>query len=145
MALYLGHKGLYQPYGELVDAVVVVAVFGVVALYPEVGDDAVLVADGVNLCILYCRERIGRARKSRNASCEEAVHLCVVQGHLERLVAVFIVHVVNDVERVHIQPCQPVHHLFELCHYVVKVERPVAEHGHEAGRNLEGLARGLVL
>ena len=47
VALYLGHKGLYKPYGKPVYPVVVVAVLGIVALYLKVGYNAVLVADGV--------------------------------------------------------------------------------------------------
>ena len=42
-----------------------------------------------------------------------------MQGHLDALVAVLVVHVVNDVERVHIHAGEPAHHVVELLDHVV--------------------------
>ena len=45
-----------------------------------------------------------------------------MQSHLESFVAVLIVHVVDAVQRVNIQVCQPTHHIFVLIHYIIIIE-----------------------
>ena len=143
------HERTHQPDGDLVRPVVVVAVLGVVALDPEVGDDAVLIADGIDLGVPDRGQTVRCAGESRNARGEEAAHGGIVQRHLQRLVAVLIVHVVDDVEGVDVQPRQPAHHLRVFFDDLVVVERTVPENGRVGGRDLHGLAvfiaRDLVL
>ena len=48
--------------------------------------------------------------------------MLVVQSHLQTLVGVLIVHIMNDVERIYINLCKPLHHSLVLVHYVIIVE-----------------------
>ena len=45
-----------------------------------------------------------------------------MQRHLQLLIAVLVVHIVNYVQRVDVQLREPFHHLVVLVHYVVVVE-----------------------
>ncbi len=56
-------------------------------------------------------EGIGHHRKPRDAERHAAMGLRVVKGHHQPFVRVFVVHVVDDVQRVHIQPGQPLPHV----------------------------------
>ncbi|MNW63061.1 hypothetical protein D3C74_412290 [compost metagenome] len=45
-----------------------------------------------------------------------------MQCHFDTLIAVFIVHVVNDVEGIHIQLREPLHHWFEAFHDLIVIQ-----------------------
>ena len=116
------HEDLDDVVGDLVHAVIVVAVLGEVALDLVVGHEAGLVADDLDLRVLDCGEGVGDDGEARDARGEPAVDVLVVQGHLQALVAVLVVHVVNDVEGVDVDLGQPLHHVAVLGHDVVVVE-----------------------
>ncbi len=140
MAFNLVHKGLYKPHCKLVRAVVVVSVFGIVANYFKVGHNPVGVSHGVNACVLNCRKRIRRARQPRNARCKESANFGVVQSHFQSFVTVFVVHVMNKVQNIHIKSRKPVHHLRIFALYLFEIEFAVSFNAFEYGRNLHGLA-----
>ena len=108
--------------GELVDAVVVVAVLGEVALDLEIGGEALLVADGGHLGVLDGGEAVHEHGEPGDAAGHRAHDRVVVQRHLEALVAVLVVHVVDRVERVHVQLGEPRHDLVEVDHDLLEDE-----------------------
>ena len=61
-------------------------------------------------------------RRGRRSGGEPAVHVLVVQSHLDALVAVLVMHVVDDVERVDIHAGKPLDHVLVLGHHVVEVQ-----------------------
>ena len=126
------HELVHDIVGEDVDAVVVVAVLGEVALDLEVDDDALLVANGMNLRVLDGGQGIGDNGEACDTGSEPAVNVLVVQGHLDALVAVLVMHVVDDVQRVHVHAGQPLHHVLVLLHDVVEVQG-IALDGTELG------------
>ena len=126
---------MHDVVGDLVHTVVVVAVLGEVALHRVVHHDAVLVPDGLDLGVLDGAQGVGHNGQARDAGGEPAGDLLVVQGHLNALVAVLVVHVVDDVQRVHIHPGQPLHHVVEALHHVLVVQVLVGD-GAEAGAHL---------
>ena len=129
------HEAVHDVVGDLVHPVVVVAVLGEVALHRVVHHDAVLVPDGLYLGVLDGAQGVGHNGQTRNTGGEPAGDLLVVQGHLDALVAVLVVHVVDDVQGVHIHPGQPLHHVVEALHHVLVVQVLVLD-GAEAGANL---------
>ncbi len=119
---YLVHKPPYYIHRYLVHAVVVVAVLGEIALHVVVNDYSVFVAYAFYLGVLNRAERVGDNRKSRDTGSEPTLNITVVKRHLKLFVAVFIVHIMNDVEGIDIQAREPFHHIVVLFHNVVKVE-----------------------
>jgi hypothetical protein len=77
---------------------------GEVALDVEVDGQAALVADHMHLGVLDRRQRIRRDRQAGDAAGHGAQDVAVVQRHLDALVAVLVVHVVDDVQRIHVGP-----------------------------------------
>lgn len=57
VALDETHEGVYQVSCQLVHTVIIVAVFGEVSLYNIVSDNALFIADRLNLCIFDPQER----------------------------------------------------------------------------------------
>ena len=53
---------------------------------------------------------------------QRAQHVAVVQRHLNRLVAVLVVHVVDDIKGIDIGLGQPVHHLIKTAHHFVVIQ-----------------------
>ena len=126
---------MHNVVSDLVDAVVVVTVLGELTLGLEVDDDAILVADGVDLGVLDGGQGVSHDGKASDARSEPAVHVLVVQSHLNALVAVLVVHVVNDVQRVDVHASEPLHHVVVLGHNVVVIER-IALDGAVLGADL---------
>ena len=114
-------EGLEHPLCNLVRAVVVVAVAREVALDLVVHDDAVVV-DGLYLCVLDRRERVDDMGEARYTRRKRAAHIRVDERHLRRLVVVFIVHVLDDIQRIHVDMREPVHHALILHDDVVILE-----------------------
>ena len=116
------HKPVHDAAGDVVHAVVVVAVLGEVALHLVIDGQAGFVADDLDAGVLDGRQGICDNGQSCDARGEPAGHVLVVQRHLQLLVAVFVVHVVDDVEGVDVHLRQPAHHRVELLHDLVVVE-----------------------
>ena len=82
---------------NVVNAVVIISVFREVALHLEVYSDSVLIADRLYLCVLDGRQGIRHNRKTSDSGREPAAHLLVMKRHLQLLVTVFVMHIMNDV------------------------------------------------
>ena len=135
----LAHEGLEQPHGNVVGAVVVIAVLGEVALDLVVDDDALLVAHGLDLGVLDGAQRVDDVGEAGDARGERAAHVGVDEGHLGGLVVVLVVHVLDEVEDVDVEVGQPVHHEVELVHDLVIVE-VLARDGRVLGAHLHVVA-----
>ena len=105
----LVHEHRHDPRGEVVHPRVVVAEGRVLAVEGEVGDQTGLVAHGMHARVLDRRQRVGHDRQPGDAARQGALGVVVVQGHLEALVGVLVVHEVDDVQGVDVDVGQPGH------------------------------------
>ncbi len=143
VAADLRHERLDQLDGDGVDAVVVVAVGGPVALGLVVDDDAALVDHRGDGGVPDGRQRVRGDRQAGDAAGHRAQHVLVVQGHLEPFVRVLVVRPVDAVQRLDVRLGEPVHGAVEAGADVVVVQRQPRHDGGERRRDL--LARDLVL
>ncbi len=116
MLLHHANECLEQPYGYVVGTVVVVAIAREVALGLELQWEACLVAHDVHLGILDCRNRVDHMREAGYARGESAAHVGVDESHLGGLIEILVVHVVDKVERLHVNGGKPLHHVHEPWH-----------------------------
>eukprot|EP00123_Amoebidium_parasiticum_P011590 comp20802_c0_seq2/m.27381 comp20802_c0_seq2/g.27381 ORF comp20802_c0_seq2/g.27381 comp20802_c0_seq2/m.27381 type:complete len:542 (+) comp20802_c0_seq2:380-2005(+) len=129
--------------GNGVHTEIIVAVLGEVSLDVKCGSDSGFgVAHGCNLCVLDSRERVGNDRETSDTKSHETVDVGIVQGHLDALVAILVVHVVDAVHGVDVQLRHPIHSRVVVLHHLVVLERAVGG-CNELGPNL--LAGNLVL
>jgi len=119
MFLHHADESLEQPHCDAVGTVVVVAVAGEVALGLELQGEARLVADDVDLGIFDSRDGVNDMREAGNTRGEGAAHIGVDESHLLSLVEVFVVHVVDEVQRLDIDSGQPLHHIHEAGHELI--------------------------
>ena len=134
-ALNLVHEGFQQPHCNLVGAFVVVAVPRKISLYLIIDNKTLLVPDRSDLCVLYRAEGIHNMRESCNACCERAAHVCVDKRHLRRFIIIFVVHVMDKIESIHIKFNKPVHHSVEFFYYVIVIQH-VSRHRNAARTDL---------
>ena len=141
-ALDLAHDRGDDPLGDVVGAIVVVAVDRELAL-GAVADHqivigaldilvlvaghvlGVLVVDRVDLGVLDGGQRVGGDGQTGHAATQGAVHLLVVQGHLDGLVGVLIMHVVDDVQRHHVGLGQPLEGLLVVVLDLLVIQRAI--------------------
>ena len=96
--------------GNVIDPIIIVAELGEVALDLVIHGQAVLVTKYLDFRILNGRQGVRNNGQSGNTGGKPAGHVLVVQCHLDFLVAVLVVHVMDDVQGVHIDLGQPLHH-----------------------------------
>ena len=111
---------------DRINPVVVVAELREIPLGDELADQTGLVHDRFHFRVFDRRQAVGQHREPRNAAGHGADDLLVVQRHFDPLVAVFVVHVVDDVQRVDVEFAEPVGDLVEVPHYLVVVQIAVA-------------------
>ena len=90
-------------HGDIVHPVVVVAVLGEVTFNGEVHSYALFVADGAHLGKLDGRQGVGGDGQTRHTEGGQALHQGVMESHLAALVGVLVVHIVDDVDGVHVE------------------------------------------
>ncbi len=130
------HKRLGQVNRNLVCGIVVVAERHIGALlYLIVDSKAVLVTHNAHLAVLHGSNRVGNDRQTGNARSACALHIAVMERHLKRLIVILVVHVVDNLQSVHIGLRQPTHHLLKLRHKLL-VGEIVARDGREAWAHL---------
>ena len=96
--------------GDVIGAVIIVAVLREVALDLVIGDEALLVADALDLGVLDGGQGVDHMAEAGNTGRKGAADIGVDQGHLGSLIVVLVVHILDEVQDVDIQPGQPVHH-----------------------------------
>ena len=115
----LVHEVGYQRLGDFVHAGVVVAVAGELALGLEVDDEAFLVADALDLGVLDGGQGVCSHGKAGDTGSHGAENLRVMQSHLDALIAVLVMHVVDDVQGINVGLGEPILHVVEQLHYLV--------------------------
>ena len=108
--------------GDTVDLRVVITILRVVAGDLEVYCQTHLITDRLHLRVLDRGQRIGDNGKTGKSASHRAVDLLIVQRHLETLVAVLIMHVVDDVQCVDVELTEPCAGLIKTRHYFIVVE-----------------------
>ena len=121
--LDLGHERLEEPNGDIVGTVVVVSIAREVAFDLEVLRKAgSRVADDLHLGVLDGRKAIDNVAEACDTRCKSAADIGVDEGHFGGFVVVLVVHVMNQVQRIHVQVRNPVHVKFELMDNFVVIE-----------------------
>ena len=103
------HEAFNQITGDIVNAVVVVTKLWVFAFDCKVNGNAIFVANRFHFGVFNGRQRVGSHRQTGNTASHRTDHITVMQCHQCSFVAVFIVHVVNDVQGSNVLGCQPIH------------------------------------
>ncbi len=122
VALDETHEGVYQVSCQLVHAVIVISIFREISLYNIVCHNTLLIAHGLNLCVLDGGQGVSHNGKSGNTGCKPSGHLFIMKGHLKSFIAVFVVVVVDDVKGVDIYLCKPFHHVLIFIHDLVVIQ-----------------------
>ena len=118
----LVHEDADDIHRNAVHTVVVVAVFREITLHLVVHDNTVFITDALYLCILDGTEGIRNNGETCNTCRKVTLDISVMQCHLQAFVAVFVMHIMNDVQCIDIQSRKPFHHLVVLVHDIVKVQ-----------------------
>ncbi len=117
--LHHSEEGLEQPYRNLVGTLVVVAVAWEVALGLELQRESGLVAEDVDFGILDGTDGVDHMTEPGDSGGEGTAHVSIDEGHLDRLIEILVVHIVNDVQRLDVDAGEPVHHVHEAGHELV--------------------------
>ena len=116
------HERFQEPHGNFVGAVVVVAVTREIAVDFEVHRHTVFIADGRDFRVFNGRKRIDHMREACDSGCKRPSDVGVDQRHFCRFIVIPVVHVLNQVQHVHIESREPVHHDVVFRHHVVVVK-----------------------
>ena len=119
---HIVHKIFHDLVCDLIHTVVIISKFRVIALYLKVYDNTVFVTDGFYLRVFDRGKRICDYRKSGDTGGEPSGNVLVVERHLDTLIAVFVMHIVNDVQSVHIYVGQPAAHVVIAVHNLVIIK-----------------------
>ena len=118
----LAHEARHEIGSDVVHRRIGIAEGREVALDPVVDGQSVVVADDVHLGVLDRRQAVGHDREAGDAERHRAQDVAVVQRHLEPLVEILVVHVVDAVHRMHVGAREPLHGRVELRQHLVVVE-----------------------
>ena len=124
------HKAIHHHGGQLVHSRIIVAELGVIPLNGKVRGDALFVPDGSYLGILDGGQAVHHHGKPGKAAGGGADDILVVEGHLQPLVAVFVVHEVDDVQGVDIELGEPFAHILKPAVHIVKLEGTIRHLSH---------------
>ena len=108
--------------GDLICPVIIVSVFGEISFDLKINSDSLFIADRLYSGILNGGERVRHNGKSGDSSGEPAAYFLVMERHLQAFIAVFVMHVMDDVQSVHIDTCQPFHHVSVFFHHLVIIQ-----------------------
>ena len=129
------HKALHHLAGDLVHAGIVVAERRIVAFDLVIDHQTAVVADGLHLGVFDSRQAVHHHAEARDAASRGAHNVLIVQRHLQLFIRIFVVHIVDDVQRVDIQAGEPVAHLVVVLVHLVVIQHIVGD-GRERRRNL---------
>ena len=117
-----GHELMNDILCNGVYTVIIITVFREVAGGLEVNDNAVFVTNNFNLSVLDSGQGVSYDRQTCNTCCEVSLNVSVMKSHLCSLVAVLVVHVVDDVQGVNVNVSLPFDHVDELIHYIIVIQ-----------------------
>src|SRR6266850_439190 len=118
----LTHEGADDPRSKLVDSIVVVAKLWELAFGVIVGYEPSLLTDHSNSRITNCGQAVGNHGQTSHAKGHGPQGSVVVQCHLEALIRILVVHVVNDVHGIDVNASKPLHQLFEPADNIVEIK-----------------------
>ena len=107
---------------DTVDLRVIITVLRIVAGDLEIHCQAHLVSDRLYLRVLDGGQAVGDDRKTGKTTCHSTVDLLIVKRHLKTLIAVLVMHIVNDIQGVDIKLTEPCACLIETRHNFIVVE-----------------------
>ncbi len=143
--LDLLHKALHQVAGNAVHAIVVVAVLRVVTFDDKIDRQTGVVAHRFYRGVFDGRQGIRRHRQPGNAAGHGTVDVPVVERHQRGFIAVFIMHIVNKIQRADVLHRQPVHKVVEARHHGVVIQHLIQQRlGFRADLDLQLLIHPAV-
>ena len=80
------------------------------------------IPDHTHPCVLDGREGVCHNGQARDPRGKPTLHIPVMEGHLDPFVAVFVVHIVDDVQGIHVHSRQPAHHILVPLHDLLIVQ-----------------------
>ena len=113
------HKGLQQPYSDVISTIIVVTITWEVALSLKLDRETCLITYDINLCILDSRDRVNHMTEASDTRCESTTYVSVNECELCSLIEVLVVHVMDEVQCVYIDTSQPLHHIHEARHELI--------------------------
>ena len=117
------NKVFKQPYGNFICAVVVVSVAREVAFNLKVRcKTGFRIADCGYFCIFDCGKRINYMAESCNSGCKCAAYIGIDERKLGSFVIIFVVHIVNEIKRIHVNVGKPVEIPVVMLHNFVVVK-----------------------
>ncbi len=108
--------------GDIIRSVVVISIPGERTFNLKVHCHSRVVSNRSDFSIFDGREGIGYDGYSSNPKGNVAVHKGIMQSHLAGFVSVFVMHVMDGVHGLHIDPSQPIHDLLEGLHDSIVVQ-----------------------
>ncbi|CRH65533.1 Uncharacterised protein [Chlamydia trachomatis] len=87
---------------------------------------SILVVDWVNLCILQSSQGICSNRQARHTATECTIDFPIVQSHLNGLVRILIMHVVDDVQSLNVGFGKPFQSLLVICLNLLVVKSSIS-------------------
>ena len=128
------HEFLGQLYGNGIRLVIIVAEGDIGSfLYLVVDGQTCFIAYDADFAVLHGSDRVRHDGDACNACSARALHISVMEGHFEGFVVILVVHVVDNLQRIHIGLGQPAHHLFEAGHELLIGEVVACDGGEHGG------------
>ena len=122
MLAQIFHELLGNVDSNTVRAVVIVSERYIFAFAFEVDSQTTFVTDHFHFRVTDGSQRVGNDRKAGDTGCADTFHISVMKPHLECFIRIFVVHVVNDLQSIDIDFCQPAHHLLVFLHHFVVIQ-----------------------
>ncbi|MNZ78078.1 hypothetical protein D3C78_966410 [compost metagenome] len=116
------HKALYQFNCNLVNTIIIVTIAREFAFNYEVNSDTLFVTDRFNFSIFDSAQGVSSYRQAGDTTSHCAKNITVMKRHFNAFVAIFIVHVVDNIQSIYIQFSEPFHHWSEAFHNFVVIK-----------------------
>ncbi len=84
--------------------------------------NTIFITNCLNFCVLNCTQRVNYMRESCDTGCECTAYIGINKSHLSSFVVIFIMHILNQVQNIYIQTCQPVKHAVITFHNLIIVK-----------------------
>ena len=133
-----------KPYTNLIGTLIIVTVTWEVSLCLKSYYNTIFITNSLNFCVLNCTQRVNYMRESCDTGCECTAYIGINKSHLSSFVIIFIMHILNQVQRIHVQPRQPIHHAVVGSDHLVVVEHLAGDRAIRRAALLAGLESGKV-
>ncbi|MNZ91866.1 hypothetical protein D3C78_1108650 [compost metagenome] len=116
------HKAFNQFNCNLVNTIIVVTVAREFAFCNKIYCDTLFVTNYFHFSIFDRTQRVSSYRQTSDTASHCTEDITVMKRHFNAFVAIFIMHVVNDVECIYIQFSEPFHHWGETFHNFIVIK-----------------------